>query len=222
MGLSEGSWEQNDIPGRSDDLYAVVAAIKDHAQIDPHKVGVMGHSQGGWVVTHVTAQHHDIAFMINLMGPTTPVYQQVLYQWRQSFVCDGLSVIDVERKVAQKDRITKFAIRLGSIIQVGKLGFDSKVLPYDPTESIRDLEVPSLFLFGGLDALVPAKSNIVHLNSIFSESIPHYLSAVEIPKVNHFGYEVEDLCTALGPTAYNTASEPMVNAMNDWLDTIHI
>ena len=59
MGESEGNWKHIDFQGRSDDLYAAVQFLKEHEGIDPDRIGIIGHSQGGYVVPITAAQHQD-------------------------------------------------------------------------------------------------------------------------------------------------------------------
>ena len=73
MGQSEGNWTKSSMQGRADDLYSAIESIKEHPVIDAENIGVIGHSQGGWVVQLVAAQHEDVAFFISLVGPTTTV-----------------------------------------------------------------------------------------------------------------------------------------------------
>ena len=47
-----------------------VDAIRKHSQIDAEKIGLVGHSEGGWTVNYAAAQDPDILFFISLEGPT--------------------------------------------------------------------------------------------------------------------------------------------------------
>lgn len=62
MGLSEGNYVKNSIEGRAAGVFAAVETIKTHPNIDAENIGLIGHSQGGWVVSLAAAEHPDIAF----------------------------------------------------------------------------------------------------------------------------------------------------------------
>jgi dipeptidyl aminopeptidase/acylaminoacyl peptidase len=89
MGQSEGSWLNNSIQGRAEDAYAAVEFLKSHPAIDSQNIGVIGHSQGGWVVNLVASQHEDIAFFISLAGPTTTVIGNMEDNYRGAYICEG-------------------------------------------------------------------------------------------------------------------------------------
>ena len=55
MGLSDGDYTRNSIEGRAEDVYAAATQIMSHPQIDETRIGLVGHSQGGWVVTRAAA-----------------------------------------------------------------------------------------------------------------------------------------------------------------------
>ena len=103
VGESEGNWmRQRAIEGRADDMYAVVEHFREHPAIDAANVGVIGHSQGGWVVQHVAAEHEDIPFFISLAGPTTSVWRNIEDNSHHLYSCQGFEGADLERKIEQK------------------------------------------------------------------------------------------------------------------------
>jgi len=53
--------------------------LKKQKQINPKKIGLIGHSEGGIIAPIVAAQNKDIAFIINLAGPFDG-YQTLMYQ----------------------------------------------------------------------------------------------------------------------------------------------
>jgi dipeptidyl aminopeptidase/acylaminoacyl peptidase len=76
LGKSTGNWKKNSFQGRADDAYAAVTYLKTLPFIDPDRIGISGHSQGGWIAQIAAAQHSDIAFVIALAGPTVGVKAQ--------------------------------------------------------------------------------------------------------------------------------------------------
>ena len=69
MGQSEGLYTSSSITGRAEDLLAVVEEIQNHPRIDADRIGLVGHSEGGWVVAIAAAQNPEIAFFLSLAGP---------------------------------------------------------------------------------------------------------------------------------------------------------
>ncbi len=49
LGESTGNWKKNSFQGRADDAYAAVSYLKSLPFIDGNRIGISGHSQGGWI-----------------------------------------------------------------------------------------------------------------------------------------------------------------------------
>ena len=47
VGKSIGNWMQSDFIDLADDAVAGITLLKQHKEIDPHRIGIYGHSQGG-------------------------------------------------------------------------------------------------------------------------------------------------------------------------------
>ncbi|MEP6920723.1 MAG: alpha/beta fold hydrolase [bacterium] len=53
----------------AEDVLAGVAFLKARKEIDPHKIGLIGHSEGGMIAPMVAAKSKDVAFIVLLAGP---------------------------------------------------------------------------------------------------------------------------------------------------------
>ena len=90
---------RNGIEGRADNIYAAVRSFVGHPSIDPGRIGLVGHSQGGWVVVQGASQHEDIAFFVSLVGPTSSVWRNVEnYRWH-ILRCQGYNGSELDQKV---------------------------------------------------------------------------------------------------------------------------
>ena len=83
MGLSEGLYTDLSIEGRAEDVLTSVKAIQAHPRIDASKIGLVGHSEGGWTVTYAAAQNPDIAFLSTWLDPP-------LLVWSRQLICTPL------------------------------------------------------------------------------------------------------------------------------------
>ena len=91
VGGSTGSDAQATYRDLVGDALAAVALLRAHQRVDPERIGVLGHSQGGRLAPQaVLAADGDIAFAILLAGPAV----------------DGFSVL-----VAQNERIIELRMR---------------------------------------------------------------------------------------------------------------
>ena len=102
MGQSEGNYVQNSIEGRAADLYASAKSLMSHPNIDPENIGLIGHSQGGWVVTKAAADHPEIAFFISLAGPTYTMQENSSDNTYHYGLCQGMNEEEVNAYVEKR------------------------------------------------------------------------------------------------------------------------
>lgn len=217
MGNSTGNWLHNDFNGRAADVYAGVEYLKSHSKINPDRIGVMGLSQGGWIANLVAAQHNDIDFFISLSGPSTTVREQMRDVFYNDFKCRGFEGDKLDRKTKNKMRLVELGASLGKTISLGQIGYDSRIINYDPTENIKTVSIPGLFVFGENDRIVPADKNIARLNGIFDGNIPDHLTIAKISGASHQYYVVEDKCTSYEDAMQQSLSQELINNITLWL-----
>ncbi|MCB8928590.1 MAG: alpha/beta fold hydrolase [Ardenticatenaceae bacterium] len=214
MGASEGNWYKNDFQGRADDLYTAVSTLHNHPMIDANQIGLIGHSQGGWIVQLAAAQHPDIAFFISLAGPITTYQTQGLDMYTHIYPCEGYTGAALENKVNDHYRLTRLGAALGHYIPFGMLGFDAGVYDYDPLWALQTVQSPGLLLFGEHDFLVTPSWNLERMDQIFYGNPPANLQTATISGVNHGFRIVEDSCAEPA----ETISPELLTTMNSWLD----
>ncbi len=220
MGQSTGSWLNNNFQGRSDDIYAAVRYLQERDEIDKQNIGVMGHSQGGWIANLVAAQHDDVAFFISLAGPTTRVETQMQDTYRNVFACEGSSGEDLEKRVTNQLRLTHLGAAIGRALPFGVIGFDAAIIEYDPEGALRTVRQPGLFAYGEYDPFVPPLSSQNRIQELFSADLPENLSFITISGANHRFKVVSSFCTS--PEEARTAefSPELVSVVAHWLDSI--
>jgi len=62
------------------DVTSAVAFLKSRAEVDPGKIGLIGHSEGGLIAPMVASKSKDIAFMVLLAGPGISGYDILMLQ----------------------------------------------------------------------------------------------------------------------------------------------
>jgi len=72
VGGSTGSKPQSNDHGMAGDVRAGVAFLGTQPDIDPRKIGLIGHSEGGLIAPLAAANSHTIAFVVLLAGPGVP------------------------------------------------------------------------------------------------------------------------------------------------------
>ena len=217
MGQSEGSWVKNDFQGRADDLYTAVQSIQNHPSIDADQIGLIGHSQGGWIVSLTAAQHEDIAFFISLVGPITTVEGNMADNYRGYYRCQGYEGEDLEAQVEKQLNTTRLGAAVGEVIPFGMFGFDAGIIGYDPADALQTVRSPGLFVFGENDFLVDAEKNLERFEVIFGGSPPDHLSTVVIANATHGFRVVDDPCLSSEEALEQPFSDELTTVLHNWL-----
>jgi pimeloyl-ACP methyl ester carboxylesterase len=73
VGKSQGKpWPAYTKQDLASDLRAALRCLRNQAGIDPNRVGIVGHSEGGTLATVVAANSRDVAFLVILGTPGLP------------------------------------------------------------------------------------------------------------------------------------------------------
>lgn len=220
MGASTGNWMNNTIEGRARDMIAVADAVRAMPEIDPERVGIAGHSQGGWVVVHAAAEDPRTAFVLNFMGPLRGTNAQFEYMWPQIYSCEGKSPEQVERSLARKKWITGVAMRIGRYLPIGMLEFDAKFFSYDNDGLLAQVSAPMLSVYGGNDILVSGPANAAFLERQFPDGVPAHLEATTIEGLNHTGNPTPNTCASIWGRGPHDPSPELVATIEDWLNRV--
>lgn len=78
VGGSSGNTMSATIADNAHDVRAAVALLRQHPKIDAARVGLIGHSEGGWVAPIVANDSAGVAFVIMLAGPAVSG-EEILY-----------------------------------------------------------------------------------------------------------------------------------------------
>jgi pimeloyl-ACP methyl ester carboxylesterase len=79
-GRSTGaSWELASFEDLAGDAEQAMNNVASRPEIDPHRVGLFGLSQGAWLIEMVAARSSKVAFLVVVAGGGIPVWQQELY-----------------------------------------------------------------------------------------------------------------------------------------------
>ena len=178
------SWD--DLAG---DVAGAVAYLRSRAGlIDARRIGLIGQSQGTWIIAKVAARDPDIAFLVNISGSGISAAEQETYRTGALMKADSFSDAEIERARAfqrQKFRVARTGVgweALDSTMQ--RLRADSvKWFPgygtgaaarslavlrlygvlqfnYDPTRDLERIKVPVFVMMGENDRVFPPAHTI--------------------------------------------------------------
>jgi uncharacterized protein len=70
-------------------------------EVDPDRIGLIGHSEGAMLAAMVAARDHRTAFVVSLAGPAVTGYDLLSRQNERVFTAAGMDPESVDRMVAQ-------------------------------------------------------------------------------------------------------------------------
>ena len=222
LGGSTGNWRKNDFFGRADDAYAAIEYLKTLPEIDPNRIGVSGHSQGGWIAQITAAKHDDVAFIICLAGPTVGVKEQIYSNDRFQFECEGYEGDKLEKKIEKRKKGLDKSYNIGKnsgIIGAAKHLY--LIFDYENDEVLKSIKCPTLLLFAEFDINVDPKENIDHLNQIFENKIPDNITVKTMPKGQHGFYIVENRCVPWDEAEKNDFDSNFQNQIAEWVSELN-
>ena len=159
---SEGDWRNASFEDLATDTLAAVSFLKSQEDVAISAIGVIGMSQGGHIAPLVADESQDIAFLVNVVGSSVPMHDQLLYEENQNLrelgILPGLSNL-----LAYP---SSWMIR-----NVAQGEFWNAIGNFDPIPYWRILLIESLVLYGETDTNVPSSESAAILRSLDKANI---------------------------------------------------
>lgn len=89
------------------DALAAVEYLKTRKEINPKKIGIAGHSEGGLIAPMCAVNSGDVSFIVLLAGPGVPGSDVIILQTELILKANGTGEEDVKKYVNQNRRIFK-------------------------------------------------------------------------------------------------------------------
>ena len=188
------------------DIQAGLDFLRSRPEIDPDRIGLIGHSEGGLVGSIVAAKAPGIAFLVLMAGNGIPTGEMLLSRTRRNMMpAPGL-----EQELALQKAVFAAAIAPGSdaerraavrtlqrtaYSQYGRAYVEEEFAPYltpwmrtllkiDPQPLLRQVACPVLALVGDKDEVVTAEENIPALRRALADNPRARVQ--RLPGLNHF------------------------------------
>ena len=112
VGGSTGSVSEATTEDFARDVLAAVDFLKNRSDIDPERIGLIGHSEGGIVAPLASSMSDDVAFMVLMAGTSVSGAEILIEQGALIMRASGATEADMEKQIAFQKR-TFEAIRSG-------------------------------------------------------------------------------------------------------------
>jgi uncharacterized protein len=240
VGGSTGDWNTASFDDLAGDAVAAFEYLKTRSDIEHTQIGLLGVSQAGWIMPIAAVRAKDIAFLISISGAGILAAETTLDQARNEMTMTGMPPENIEQIMGLLKLQLQYA-RTGEGWDdyaatrekiVAKMGAAPDTIPgtpdhpywqfikrlyfYDPAPTLRQLQVPTLALFGELDNNIMAEKNKAAWEAALKAGGNRDYTLVVLSKGNHEQFEAK-----VGSNAEMPSLQRMVPAyfttVQDWL-----
>ena len=205
----------------ADDVRAQVAYLRRRREIDPKRIAIVGHSEGGMIAPLVAASDPQLAAIVLMAGTAKRGEEVLLYQMNRPLELNA-AMTDEEKS---KGRVANQSI-LRTVIEGGDISKLPEIfhfhwtkifLTYNPLPTIRKVRQPILIVQGELDRQVTADQAEMLAKAAMDAGNKDVMVRM-FPKLNHLFLPSKDgdesEYSALEVT---TLGDDVLRAIGDWL-----
>jgi pimeloyl-ACP methyl ester carboxylesterase len=180
---SKGHWEHQSFEDRAEDVKDAIDYLRTRDDINKGRIGLVGHSQGGWVVQLASVIYKDdVSFIVNLAGPSGSVINQTLDENEGRLIIGGNSNDEIQKKIGSLRNKFNIIKMLSPIIKLGSI---SNYINYDSEYVRTSISVPVFSVYAENDRLIlPLKNKILMEDGLKTAGNQIYQIHI-IPGVNH-------------------------------------
>ncbi len=238
---STGNFKTATTADFSTDTEAGIAYLLTRPEINPRKIGLIGHSEGGIIAPMVAARNPHVAFIVMMAGSGVPGDQILVEQSRLIAEAMGtphdqalkdrederqlLTLVEHEQDSAVLDKEARQL--LNRKIPEAQVGVEMNrltspwmryFLTYDPAQALRRVTCPVLALNGSKDLQVPPAQNLPAIRKALQEGGNKHFEAIELPGLNHLFQD----CKTGSPSEYaeieETISPVALERISTWIN----
>ncbi|MGA3045603.1 MAG: alpha/beta hydrolase [Terracidiphilus sp.] len=209
IGKSTGNYDSATSVDFAADAEAGVLFLRTRQEVNPHRIGLVGHSEGGSIAPMVAAKDLGVAFIVMMAGTGVPGDQIIVEQGRLIAEASGesrekadqdaekeretLALVETDKDPANLD--TLLGVKLAAEgVPDAQIAAQTKALTspwvrffltYDPATALRKVTCPVLAINGSLDLQVPPAQNLPAIRKALEEAGNKRFEVDELPGLNH-------------------------------------
>lgn len=207
-GKSTGDFSQATTADFATDVEAGIAYLRTRREVNPHKIGLIGHSEGGVIAPMIAARNKDVAFIVMMAGTGVPGDQVIVAQAEAIEIAMGKSCDDAAKDATKEKEILHLVEtekdqaalekdlreKMKGEVPDAQIGIQiSQItspwfryfLTYDPATALRKVRCPVLAINGSLDKQVLPDQNLPAIRNALEEADNHHFEIDELPGLNH-------------------------------------
>ncbi|HLY62922.1 MAG TPA: alpha/beta fold hydrolase [Terriglobia bacterium] len=222
------------------DADAGVVYLKTRSEIDPRKIGLIGHSEGGVIAPMVAASDPDVAFIVMMAGTGVPGDEILAEQGLLISEAMGTSHEKAETDAAEERELLEMVKRekdatllekelrekLAGKVPEAQLGTQIKqitspwflyFIAYDPATALRKVKCPVLAINGEKDLQVPPKQNLPAIRKALEAGGNKNFEVDELPGLNHLFQNAKTGSPSEYAEIEETMSPVALEKMSAWI-----
>jgi pimeloyl-ACP methyl ester carboxylesterase len=192
IGQSGGRAEAASLADYADDVRAAVKLLAERKDVDPKRIAVIGHSEGGLVALMAAAKDKRIAAVGLIATPGLAGTDVVLAQQKRLLDRTTLTAEEKQAKVDEQKKIHDAVITGKGLEQLPpnvRRAVESPefqgILTSDPAKLVAPVRQPLLIVQGGLDTQVePQNADVLEGLARKRKNAPP-VEVVKLPGINH-------------------------------------
>ena len=245
IGKSTGSADSATTLDLASDAASAVAYLKTRKEIDPTRIGLIGHSEGAMIAPYLASHSKEVAWVVLLAAPATKGQDTLLAQSELIARASGLTEPEIAASLAfdrnaydmvrgEKDPAL-LTEKLKAFVKTSGLDgvmppavlepqlrmltspWFSFFLDYDPLPSLQNTKCPVLALYGQKDLQVPAKRNLLLLQKALSDADNTQSDIRQLADLNHLFQHAYSGSPAEYGAIEETFSPQALQIIGDWL-----
>lgn len=245
VGESKGDFASSTIENFSKDAISAFNYLRKQPQVDPRKVGIIGHSEGGLIAELLAGQRlPGLSFIVSLAGPSFSIDQLMVEQLYAIGKAAGMSKNDLAQAqiinkrnfaVVKSDLSTEEAFKqLLQNMSVAQITAENKQLErellsmltpayryfmrIEPERYISQIKIPMFAAFGSLDVQVPADSNLKSLHDLLPKNSKSVLKEYE--GMNHLFQKAKTGQVSEYFEIEETINPQVMKDITEWIKTL--
>jgi uncharacterized protein len=222
------------------DVEAGMAFLKTRPEVDQHKTGLIGHSEGGIIAPMVAVRTSDVAFIVMLAGTGVPGDEILVEQVRLLSEASGASreaaeknaalereVLAIAKQTKNKEELEKnLREKLSNTMPEAQVNESIKTfdvpwfcffLEYDPATDLSKVRCPVLAINGEKDTQISPKQNLPAIKKALESGGNKNITIVELPGLNHLFQTAKTGSPSEYIEIEETIAPVALNTISDWI-----
>jgi pimeloyl-ACP methyl ester carboxylesterase len=245
IGKSTGSYDDATTADFASDAEAALAFLQTRKGINPRKIGIIGHSEGGIIASMISSRSANVDWIAVLAGPATKGEETLLIQSDLITRAAGMNNEQVAKSL-DFDRQSYNLVRneknrdalekdLANLVQVSGIGpamppafvqrqihwtsspWFRYFLDYDPVPALQQTKCPVLALSGERDLQVPPKENLPLIQKALEDGGNKDFKVIELPGLNHEFQHCYMGLPAESRAIEETFAPDAMKTLSDWI-----